>query len=215
MIGRPLAPRSEAPGWPAVVVPAAAVASDVPELTLRGLSRRDEAGWFEVRAANAEHLRPWDPTPPNRVGVRQTFTAYVKNLNREAAAGRCLPFAVEYADALVGQVHIFGIARASELSGNAGYWIAREVGGRGFATWALALAIDHAFGAAGLHRVEVNVRPENAASLAVVRRLGLREEGFKERYLHIDGGWRDHRSFAITVEELDGGLIQERIRCAP
>ena len=62
-----------------------------------------------------------------------------------------------------------------------------------------------------LHRVEVNIRPENAASLAVVRKLGLRDEGVRERMLHIDGAWRDHRSFAITVEELHGGRLVDRL----
>jgi ribosomal-protein-alanine N-acetyltransferase len=83
--------------------------------------------------------------------------------------------------------------------------------GQGIATRALALALDHALGPAGLHRVEVNIRLENERSLAVVRRLGLRDEGVRARYLHIDGAWRDHRSFAITVEDLDGSTLLERV----
>ena len=39
----------------------------------------------------------------------------------------------------------------------------------------------------------------------MVEKLGLREEGFYERYLDIDGAWRDHLGFAITVEELRRG----------
>ena len=56
----------------------------------------------------------------------------------------------------------------------------------------------------GRHRVEVDIRPENGPSLRVVEKLGLRREGFYERFLDIDGGWRDHVAFAITVEELGG-----------
>ena len=74
--------------------------------------------------------------------------------------------------------------------------------GRGITPTALALVIDHCFAAVGLHRVEVDIRPENAASLRVVEKLGLRREGYYERFLDIDGGWRDHVAFAITVEEL-------------
>ena len=29
----------------------------------------------------------------------------------------------------------------------------------------------------------------------------MREVGYAPRYLHIDGAWRDHRLYAITVEE--------------
>ena len=33
-------------------------------------------------------------------------------------------------------------------------------------------------------------------------KLGFREEGLHQRYLHIDGAYRDHVSFALTAEEL-------------
>ena len=59
--------------------------------------------------------------------------------------------------------------------------------GRGIAPTALACAGDYALGELGLHRIEVNIRPENIASLAVVRKLGFRDEGLRERYLHING----------------------------
>ena len=59
----------------------------------------------------------------------------------------------------------------------------------------------------GLHRIEVNIRPENGPSLRVVEKLGLRDEGLRERYLHIQGRWADHRTFAVTAEELPDGLL--------
>jgi ribosomal-protein-alanine N-acetyltransferase len=60
----------------------------------------------------------------------------------------------------------------------------------------------------GLHRIEIAIRPENAPSLRVVEKLGFREIGYAPRYLHIDGDWRDHRLFALTVEECTGGLLR-------
>ena len=60
----------------------------------------------------------------------------------------------------------------------------------------------------GLHRIEVAIRPENHSSLRVVEKLGFTEVGFAPGYLHIDGDWRDHRLFAITVEECAGGLLR-------
>jgi ribosomal-protein-alanine N-acetyltransferase len=73
---------------------------------------------------------------------------------------------------------------------------------------ALALVVDHCFGVARLHRVEANIRPENAASRRVVEKLGFRLEGTRERYIHIAGAWRDHLSYALTVEEVPGGLLR-------
>lgn len=92
--------------------------------------------------------------------------------------------------------------------GSAGYWVDRDVAGRGVTPTALALAVDHCFFTVGLHRIEVNIRPENQASLRVVHKLGFREEGLRERFLHIDGAWRDHLSFALTADDVPGGLMR-------
>ena len=95
----------------------------------------------------------------------------------------------------------------SLCSAHIGYWVDSRIAGRGVMPTAVALATDHAFAKVGLHRIEVNIRPENAASLRVVEKLGFRDEGVRKALLHIDGAWRDHRSFALTAEEVPGGLL--------
>ena len=52
----------------------------------------------------------------------------------------------------------------------------------------------------GLHRIEINVRPENDASCRVAEKAGYEFEGFKKAFLHIDGAWRDHKCFVKTNE---------------
>lgn len=181
-----------------------------PPMMLRPLRMRDRAQWDVVRTENAEYVGQWEPTAPDGVAHRVTFRQYVRSLDAEAKAGRILPFVIEVEGQIAGQMHLFGIVHGSLLSGAAGYWVARRHAGRGLATRALALLCDHAFRSAGLHRVEVNIRPENAASLRVVEHLGFRDEGVRKRYLHINGGWRDHRTFALTGEDLLGRTVSER-----
>ena len=55
--------------------------------------------------------------------------------------------------------------------------------------------------------MEINIRPENTASLRVVEKLGFRYEGRRERYMHIDGAWADHLSFALLREDVPFGLL--------
>lgn len=175
-------------------------------VVLRPLRHRDARRWRAVRSANAEWLGPWEATHPDESSVPPSFGQMVRRFGREARAGRMLPFAVDLDGELVGQLTVSGITWGSLRSAHAGYWVDRRVAGRGVIPTALALATDHCF-ALGLHRIEVNIRPENAASLRVARKLGFRYEGRRRRYLHIDGDWRDHETFAITTEEVPGGLL--------
>jgi ribosomal-protein-alanine N-acetyltransferase len=46
-----------------------------------------------------------------------------------------------------------------------------------------------------LHRLEINIRPENEPSLRVAQKAGYLFEGLRPRYLHIDGNWRDHHCY--------------------
>ena len=126
-----------------------------------------------------------------------------------------LPFVVTYGGRLVGQVNASNVVHGVLRSCTIGYWVDSRVAGRGITPTAVALVIDHCFGPAGLHRVEIDIRPENAASLRVVEKLGLRREGYYERFLDIDGGWRDHVAFAITVEELAGRSLLSRLAAVP
>jgi ribosomal-protein-alanine N-acetyltransferase len=139
----------------------------------------------------------------------------VSALRKAARNGTMLPFVITYGGRVAGQLDISNIVHGVLRSCTVGYWVDVAVAGRGIATTALALAIDHCFTTVGLHRVEVDIRPENAASLRVVEKLGLRREAYYERFLDIAGDWRDHIGFAITVEEVRGMSMIARLPRLP
>ena len=178
-------------------------------LTLRPLEPSDDKQWRELRAANADWLRPWDATmPPDAESRPTTFRALTRRLARMARSGQALPFAIEVDGEFAGQITVNNIVRGSALFASVGYWIGQEYAGRGLVPLAVAMVIDHCFLVEHLHRIEIAIRPENANSLRVVEKLGIPRCGFAPRYLHIDGAWRDHVLFGITVEECPGGLVR-------
>ncbi|ANS78772.1 Ribosomal-protein-S5p-alanine acetyltransferase [Serinicoccus hydrothermalis] len=193
-----------------------AVRHELPDgrrLSLRPLERADRAAWEALRRRNEDWLRPWESTAPGEASRTLPFPQLRRVLDRGAKDGLILPFVIDVDGEIVGQIQLFDVLWGARRSGWAGYWLDQEATGRGVATWALAALVDHVLLEAGLHRVEVAIRPENTASLAVAARLRLPEEGTQRGLMHVDGQWADHRLFAIVVEDLrrggyaQGGLV--------
>ena len=207
------APAGRHPGWPArtrqLRVPAGVVG-------LRPVRLRDGRAWSRIRLRDEEHLSPWEPMPPGRWAEQNALLEWPGRwggLRSLARAGAALPFAITVDGVFVGQLVVGSVSREPLLSGYIGYWVGADVAGRGVTTAAVALAVDHCFGRAGLHRVEATVRPENAASLRVLEKLGFRQEGLLRRYLEVEGDWRDHLLLAVTTEDvLPDGLVARLVR---
>jgi ribosomal-protein-alanine N-acetyltransferase len=178
------------------------------EVAVRPLRYRDARAWRAVRRRNAAWLQPWDATVPQGSSERPaSFRSLVSRMHRDARQGHGMPFVVDVGGRFAGQVTVNNIIRGSAQFASLGYWLDRDLAGRGVMPTAVALVIDHCFRSAGLHRIEVAIRPENSNSLRVVEKLGIREVGYAPRFLHIDGAWRDHRIYAITVEECPEGML--------
>ena len=181
------------------------------DIALRPLKQSDARAWREVRRRNLDWLQPWEATMPPEGAtagdIIPTFGMMVRRLRKEAREGRTLPFAVTYQGRLVGQVTVGGIAWGSLRAAYIGYWIDQEVAGRGIMPTAVAMACDHCFDVLKLHRIEIYIRPENLASLRVVEKLGLRLEGERAAYLHIDGDWRDHLTYVVYAGDFPNGVL--------
>jgi ribosomal-protein-alanine N-acetyltransferase len=155
---------------------------------------------------NREWLRPWEATNPEGP-TSFDIRAQIRMLLKQMDNNTCLPFVIEEHGEIVGQLNVANILFGSVSSCVIGYWVAPEVAGRGITPTAVALVCDYLFNVVGIHRIEIDIRPENLSSLRVVEKLGFRYEGLKERYIHINGAWRDHYVFALTHEEVQQGVL--------
>lgn len=182
------------------------------DIRLRPLRRRDRRAYDHLRDHDRDWLQPWEATDPDSRRRRVDFPVIRRTAEAQGRTGVALTLAVLNRGVLVGQIAASPILYGAASSATLGYWIGREHAGHGTAPRAVALLVDHLFAELGLHRIEVNIRPENGASLRVAAKLGLREEGLRERFLHVDGQWRDHRSFALTSEEVPPGPDGRRLR---
>lgn len=171
--------------------------------TLRPLRYGDLGAWRSVRVRNREWLKPWDPTSGLGWADRHSTMAFYR-LRRDSRIAahehRLLPFVIEQHGTLVGQVNVGPIQWGSARTADLGYWIDSRVAGQGLVPAAVALAVQYAFDG-GLHRVHAAIAPENAASIRVAEKLGMRLEATYRNYLDIDGKWRDHLGYALTADD--------------
>ncbi|MET9958672.1 GNAT family protein [Streptomyces sp. NPDC006326] len=158
---------------------------------------------FTARARESRALHhPWlaPPTTP------EEYEPYARRLiEGEEDGARAGHLVCEReTGAIGGFVNINNIVRGAFQCGALGYGAFAHAAGRGLMREALGLVVDHAFapadeGGLALHRLEANIQPGNAASLALVRGAGFRLEGFSPEFLYVEGAWRDHERWALTA----------------
>jgi len=164
-------------------------------LVLRPPTLADEVEWLtRMRASRAYH-RPW----VHMALTPETYRAYVE---RGEAPNRENRIACRLEDgALTGFFNIGEIVRGNFQSAFLGYGGVAEFAGQGYMTEGLELVLREAFTTLKLHRIEANIQPGNAPSIALVARCGFVKEGFSERYLKVGGRWADHERWAIRSEQ--------------
>jgi len=103
--------------------------------------------------------------------------------------------------ALAGAFIVSVIVRGPFQSAFLGYYGFSATARQGLMKAGLDLLLREVFRKLKLHRVEANIQPANAASIALVRGAGFRLEGYSRRYLKVAGRWRDHERWAMLAED--------------
>jgi ribosomal-protein-alanine N-acetyltransferase len=164
-------------------------------ITLRHLAYADRDEFLAMVEASRELHRPW-AYPPHRADQFDELVARCAHddslclLARDARTG-----------AIAGVFTVSQIVRGAFQSAFLGYYASAALAGRGYMREAIGLVLDYSFGPLALHRLEANIQPANARSVALARSAGFRLEGYSPRYLLIGGQWRDHERYALTADE--------------
>lgn len=156
--------------------------------------RRDQDEFLALNRASRTFHRGWasPPTTPEQ------FARLLASTRRSDFASLLIRRRAD--EAILGAIEISQVVRGAFRSAYLGYQIGAPHARQGYMTEALELALAYAFGPLALHRLEANIQPANAPSLALVRRLGFTCEGYSPRYLKVRGRWRDHERWAMLAE---------------
>lgn len=206
---------STEPGSPSTTSPNSArpTPSLPPGYRLEPLRIEDAAGLAVAYRRNADHLAPWDPVRPE-VFFTAGFQALSVRKRLEKADGevdswvlRCQPEpggAAESAapdSAIIGRFNLNNVVRGALQSADLGYWVDAAHTGRGLATSCVELVVAAARDDLGLHRVAASTMINNVASQRVLERCGFTRYGLAEKFLCINGDWRDSLLFQRILHD--------------
>jgi len=179
---------------------------DAKRVVLRAPRATDIAELRSLLIRNAEHLRPWSPSPPpgtNPAGFTELGRSIARH-RRDWKAGSGYVFVMQLrtpSEPIVGRIALTSVTRGPFQSAQLGYWMDAGHVRRGLMSEAVDVTLAFAFERLGLHRLQAAVMPTNHASRAILHKRGFREEGYAERYLRIAGKWEDHVLYGLTLEE--------------
>jgi ribosomal-protein-alanine N-acetyltransferase len=168
-------------------------------VTLRRPALGDAEEAIEMNRGSKKLHRPWVYAPLDE----PSWARYIERLESDRHHGSLV--CLRDTGAIAGVINLSEIVQGIFQSAYLGYYGAAAYAGRGYMTEGLTLVMIHAFNRLKLHRLEANIQPGNHRSLALVQRLGFRNEGLSPRYLKIGGRWRDHERWAITREDWRSG----------
>ncbi len=155
-----------------------------PGVVLRPLQVADAEALFAAHGDPETH-RYW--SSPAHMSVTETARYIEETL---AAKGAHVWAITESGGEALGRIALF-VQR--EGVGEIGVLMRREATGRGLASKAVELVVDHGFSELGLHRVAVDIDPDNNASISLFLRAGFQREGL------LRGNWKTHLGIRDSV----------------
>jgi RimJ/RimL family protein N-acetyltransferase len=170
-----------------------------PRLTLREFEADD---WPAVLAYQSDprYLRYYEWTERTPETVRQFVGIFLAQQREQPRSRYQLAVTVTATGELIGNC---GVRRATadSLDAEMGYEIAPQQWGHGYATEAAQAMLDFAFADLRLHRVAAWCVADNAGSIRVLQKLGLRQEGHLRETDYFKGRWWDTLVWAILRTE--------------
>ncbi len=154
------------------------------DVVLRPLAVSDAEALFVAHSDEETH-HYW--SGPAHESVEQTAQYIADTIAHPGAHCWAITEAGEEA---LGRIALF-VQRAGV--GEIGIIMRRDATGRGLASKALNLVIEHGFTALDLHRIGADIDPDNTSSLSLFLRAGFQREGL------LRGNWKTHIGVRDTV----------------
>lgn len=157
---------------------------EAPGVVLRPLETADAEALFAAHGDAQTHTY-W--SSPAHKSIDETRAYIADTLAIEGAHAWAI---TEHGGEALGRIALF---LQREGVGEIGIIMRREATGRGLASKALNLVVEHGFGPLGLHRIAADIDPDNTSSISLFLRAGFQREGV------LRGNWKTHLGIRDSV----------------
>ncbi|EDT26681.1 GNAT family N-acetyltransferase [Clostridium perfringens] len=171
-------------------------------LTLRNLTPENTEEMLDYYIRNEEHLRQYEPTRDSGFYTYEGQKEILTESFRQFIDGTSIDLGIFKDEKLIGKIKLSNIVYGILRNAFVGYSIDKEYQGKGYTKEALNTVCSYAFEEMGLHRLEASTLMENSRSQGVLKACGFNELGISEKYLYINGEWRDHKIFYKVNDDL-------------
>ena len=154
---------------------------------------------FQLIDQQREYLGEWLVWVEKTKTVKDTLT-FLKEAGIFNRGGQRLITFIKYKDQIVGSVGFVKLDKRNK-KGEIGYWISKDMQGKGVITKACKKLIEYAFQHLDLNRVLIKMDAQNSKSKGIPSRLGFTYEGTLRQDRMWNNGFRDTDLFSLLREE--------------
>lgn len=169
-------------------------------VVLRNLTPANAPDLLEYYIRNKKHLESFEPTRDKDFYTLASQQSILNESYRQFLNGTNIDLGIFKDDKLIGKIKLSNIVYGIFKSGILGYSIDKDEQGKGYMKESVNLILDYAFSECELHRIEASALVDNEKSIGVLEGCGFKKLGVNEKYLLIDGKWRDHVTYYIVEE---------------
>ncbi|NLW88574.1 MAG: GNAT family N-acetyltransferase [Clostridiaceae bacterium] len=153
---------------------------------------------------NRSFHEPFHQIHDNSYFLPSTQRRYLRaDMDGFLAGSQCPFWIIKQSDPslIVGRLAFSSLIRGALQSCLMGYHLDRKEEGKGYMTEAILCACDYMFNTWKIHRIQADIMPENQRSVHTIERCGFKYSGTNEKYMAINGQWRDHATYALLNDE--------------
>jgi len=150
---------------------------------------------LEFHLRNREFLKSFEPSRDEGFYTLSSQKHTLTESYKQFLNGNGVNLGIYKDKKIIGKIRISNIVMGVFKNAFIGYSMDEKEQNKGYMKEAVKLVVTYAFEELELHRIEATTLVDNEKSQSVLRNCGFRELGISEKYLYVNGEWRDHMVF--------------------